>query len=85
MIITLTEYDFSIMFNRIRPNHFSYEALGRLFDYYEELDEGMEFDPVAICCEWSEANIGSEEHLNAVEAKAYVIELENGNVLIQEY
>ena len=85
MIITLTEYDFSIMFNRIRPNHFSYEALGRLFDYYEELDEGMEFDPVAICCEWSEVGQGSKEHLGAVEAKAYVIELENGNVLIQEY
>ena len=85
MIMTLTEYDFSIMFNRIRPNHFSYEALGRLFAYYEEVDEHTEFDPVAICCEWSEVNIGSEEHLNAVEDGALTIELENGNVLVQEY
>ena len=85
MIMTLTEYVFSDMFDRIRPNHFSYEALGRLFDYYEGFDECMEFDPVAICCEWSEVNIGSQEHLDAVEAGAYTIELENGNVLVQEY
>ena len=85
MIMTLTEYDFRVMFNRIRPYHFSYEALGRLFDYYEEFDEHTEFDPVAICREWSEVAHGEQEHLDAVEADAYVIELDNGNVLVQEY
>ena len=84
MIMTLTVYEFSDMFNRARPQQFSYEALGQLFDYYEERDESMEFDPVAICCEWSEVSSGSDEHLNAVEDGALTIELENGNVLVQE-
>ena len=38
--------------------NFSYEGLNSLFDYLEELEEDMgkemEFDPVAICCEYSE-------------------------------
>ena len=85
MIMMLTVYDFRDMFNRVRPNAFSYEALGTLFEYYEELDSTMEFDPVAICCDWSEAESGSEEHRDAEESGAYIIELDNGNVLIQEY
>ena len=83
--MTLNVYKFRDLFNQVRPQQFTYEALGELFEYYEELDEGMEFDPIAICCEWSEVEQGSEEHLEAVEADAYVLELDNGNVLIQEY
>ena len=37
-----------------RQNQFSYEALGLLFDYFEELDPDMELDPIAICCDYSE-------------------------------
>ena len=85
MIMSLTLYDFRDLFNQVRPRQFTYEALGRLSEHYEKLDEGMEFDPVAICCVWSEVEQGSEEHLEAVEADAYVLELDNGNVLIQEY
>ena len=85
MIMTLNVYKFRDLFNRVRPQQFTYEALGYLFDYYEGLDESTEFDPVAICCEWSEVEQGSEEHRDAVEAEAHIIELDNGNVLIQEY
>lgn len=85
MIMTLTVCKFRDLFNRVRPQQFTYEALGELFEYYEELDEGMEFDPVAICCEWSEVEQGSEEHRDAVEADAYILELDNGNALVQEY
>jgi hypothetical protein len=39
-------------------NNFSYNGLNSLFDYFEELEEQMEkemdFDPIAICCEFSE-------------------------------
>ena len=39
-------------------NSFSYEGLSTLFDYFEELEqdigEQIEFDPIAICCEFSE-------------------------------
>lgn len=85
MIMTLDVYKFRDLFNRVRPQQFTYEALGELFEYYAELDEGMEFDPVAICCEWSEVEQGSEEHIEAVEAQACCIELRNGNALVQEY
>ena len=41
-----------------RQGQFSYEAKRVLFDWYEELEtdcaEDIEFDPVAICCEWCE-------------------------------
>lgn len=85
MIITLNVSKFIDQFNQVRPQQFSYEALGELFEYYEELGENVEFDPVAICCEWSEVEQGSEEHRDAVEADAYILELDNGNALVQEY
>jgi len=37
-----------------RGNQFSYEALGLLFDYLEEIDSGLELDVVALCCEYFE-------------------------------
>jgi hypothetical protein len=40
-----------------RAEQFSYEALGLLFDYFEELDPDMELDVVAICCEYSESTL----------------------------
>ena len=43
-----------------RKDQFSYDALGAIFDYLEEYSdstgEPVEFDMVAICCEWSEAH-----------------------------
>jgi len=37
---------------------FSYEGLSALFDYLEEMEastgEELDFDPVALCCEYSE-------------------------------
>ncbi len=39
-------------------NNFSYDGLGALFDYIEELENDMgeeiEFDPIALCCAYSE-------------------------------
>lgn len=58
MIMTLTKDTFRFQMDQIRPNQFSYEALGTLFDYIEqnEQDEGRqwEFDPIALCCEFVE-------------------------------
>ena len=58
MIQTLNKDQFRFQMDQIRPNQFSYEALGVLFDYIEqnEEDEGRqwEFDPIAFCCEYAE-------------------------------
>lgn len=40
-----------------RKDQFSYQALKELFEYYDNLAEDtgkIEFDMIAICCEWSE-------------------------------
>jgi hypothetical protein len=45
---------FQDAFNAIRPNNFSYEGLEILYNYFEDYDENMELDVIAICCDWSE-------------------------------
>jgi hypothetical protein len=43
-----------------RADQYSYEGLQALFEYYEELSEGIrepiELDVIAICCDWTEYN-----------------------------
>ena len=77
-------------------NNFSYEGLNSLFDYFEQLEEDMDnqidFDPVAICCDYSEyenlkeikENYSSVE-INNIDDLRYhtsVIEIEDTNRLI---
>ena len=75
-------------------NNFSYEGLHSLFDYLEQFEEDMgkeiEFDPVAICCEYSEYenfeeiknNYDSIENYEDLENNTSIIEIENTNRLI---
>ena len=51
---TINKDQFRHAFNECRPDQFSYEALGMLFDYFEEIDEDMELDVIAICCDFTE-------------------------------
>ena len=37
-----------------RKDQFSYDALGMLFDYFDDIDESVELDVVGICCEYCE-------------------------------
>lgn len=37
-----------------RETQFSPDALSALFDYYNEFEEKIELDVIAICCEWTE-------------------------------
>jgi hypothetical protein len=58
MKTTLTESTFIREFIAVRPDQFSVPALRALFEYYREAEEStgeeMEFDPIAICCDWTE-------------------------------
>jgi hypothetical protein len=67
MKITLTEYEFVNRFLAIRPDNFSREGLRALFDYLGDLEreaeDEIEFDPIGICCEWT-------QYKNATEACA---------------
>ena len=59
MIMTLTETDFIDLTNKYSQykDNFSYEGKKALFKYLEELEEEdfqIEFDYIALCCEYSE-------------------------------
>ena len=64
MKTTLTESTFIREFIAIRPDQFSVPALRALFEYYREAEEStgeeMEFDPIAICCDWTEYESATE-------------------------
>ena len=66
MIQTITENDFIEAFNNLRPDNFSQAGLATLYRYFEELEEDIneqiELDVIAICCEYVE--YGSLEELN---------------------
>lgn len=51
-------YTFRTAFLDVRPDNFSYTGLETLFDYLTELeddiDEELELDVIAICCDFSE-------------------------------
>lgn len=58
---TIYKSDFIDRMMDIRPDNFSYDGLVALFDYLEEIEdscgEEMEFDPIAICCDFTEYDI----------------------------
>jgi hypothetical protein len=62
MKTTVSRYEFERAFvDADRKDQFSYEALGLLFAYFEELEEGMgeevELDVIAICCDYTEDTV----------------------------
>ena len=64
MKITLTESEFVNRFLAIRPDNFSREGLRALFESLEDAErdtgEETEFDPIAICCDWTEYDSATE-------------------------
>tara|TARA_R110001583_G_scaffold3781_1_gene23076 strand:- start:213 stop:512 length:300 start_codon:yes stop_codon:yes gene_type:complete len=65
---TISEYEFNIWFKVNRPNNFSYAGRQALFEYLEEYEdstgEQIEFDPIALCCEYTEYDNIAEFHLD---------------------
>ena len=58
MKTTVNFYEFSRWFEQHRPNNFSRAGLQALFDDLEQFEEDtgeeIEFDPIALCCEYME-------------------------------
>lgn len=56
---TINEYDFRRAFETLRPDNFSHEGLGLLYDwlcsYEEDSASEVELDVIAICCEFNES------------------------------
>jgi len=70
MKMTLSVSDFRDAFRSMgRTGQFSYEGLGLLFDYLEELDPDYDLDVVELCCEYAEDTINGT-------AEAYDIDVD---------
>ena len=56
--MTVYESDFRDAFASIRPDNFTYEGLGALYEYLNELSEDLgediELDVIALCCDYTE-------------------------------
>lgn len=70
MYSTVSFSDFYDGFSSRREN-FTYEGLQLLFDYFEDLEdstgEKIEFDPIAICCEYNEYTLEDFNRENCTE------------------
>jgi hypothetical protein len=68
MIDTISIGRFKDWFKEYRPNNFSTVGLSSLFYYLEEYEEStgeqIEFDPIALCCEYTEYENIAEFHQN---------------------
>lgn len=68
----ISEYEFA---NEMRDFGFSYDGAVALFDFleeaYQEAGMGIEFDPIAIQCEWEEGYLEDileqYDHINTLE------------------
>ena len=80
MYTEVTENDFRNAFKTWQDgqykDNFSYDGLGALFNWYEALEEDtgekIEFDMVAICCEYTEYE--SLEEFNNAYGKEWTLE-----------
>jgi hypothetical protein len=46
--------DYFIAYNR---DNYSYQGYQEILDYYSELEQDIELDVIAICCDWNELDI----------------------------
>ena len=95
---TINEYDFCRAFKQLRPDQFSYQGLSALFDYFEELEDGIgeeiELDVIGICCEYTEYEDLSEfqedydkeyKTLEDIEEQTTVIPVFGESFIIQQF
>ena len=59
MKITVDVNDMKERFEALDWDYYTYEGLEALLDYYDEIDENMEFDAIAICCDCTEYGDGA--------------------------
>ena len=69
MTVTLSVLDFTELMDTYNCG-FTYSGAEALFDFFEEIDENMECDPVAIRCEYTEYE-NLEDFHNTYDAEDY--------------
>jgi len=96
MIKIMNEYNFTDDLMKVRPNNFTYEGLKALWEHFEQYEEDtgevLEFDPISICCDYTEyqdikevqENYPDITSMKDLEQETKVISFEGGFV-IQNY
>lgn len=59
MKITVDVYDMKERFVAMDRDYYTFEGLESLLDYYDTIDENMELDVIAICCDCTEYGEGA--------------------------
>ena len=54
LVNTIDRYEFKATMERIDRDYYSYEAIDEIIAYFDEIGENIEFDPIAICCDFTE-------------------------------
>ena len=58
LIKNISVYEFRDTMKAIRPDNFSYEGLTALYEWLNDLSDNtgqpIEYDPIAICCDFTE-------------------------------
>lgn len=99
MKTTVSKSDFRDAFKRMDRDNFSYDGLGALYDFIEEIDEGCgkesELDVIAYCCEFTEyenieefhGNYDKEEYpdLETIRDHTMVIPIDDDSFIIQDF
>tara|TARA_A100001201_G_scaffold48561_1_gene48440 strand:+ start:1006 stop:1305 length:300 start_codon:yes stop_codon:yes gene_type:complete len=97
IVDTLNEHSFINRFLEIRKDSFSVKALRVLYHYYDDMSEGIgdniEFDPIAICCEWAEYDTEQEclddyghyEDIEEIRANTVVLPVYGDSILVQSF
>lgn len=76
----LTKTQFRDAFTRAgRHNQFSYEGLGALYDFLDDLGDDYSLDVIALCCEYTESTI--QEALESYDLES-IEELESNTIVI---
>jgi predicted NAD-dependent protein-ADP-ribosyltransferase YbiA (DUF1768 family) len=89
----LTQWEFTNEFMKVRPDNFSLRGLEALYQYFyevsEEMGEDIEFDPIAICCEFTEYDNFEEVQqyydvntFDELDEQTRVIEVHDSEILI---
>ncbi|CAB4164516.1 hypothetical protein UFOVP830_45 [uncultured Caudovirales phage] len=65
-----------------RKDQFSYQALGLLFDYFDECGDNVELDVIGICCEFTEMDAGEVRYSYRLDADTDVEQYLNDNTLL---
>lgn len=97
MFTTINKYSFIDAFKKsdTYKNNFSYEWLTALFEYLEEYEDStgtqIEFDMVALCCDYNEISIDKIEQetgcesLNDLQDNTQVIEVDDSTIIYQAF